>query len=97
MTEAKRPHFYPDVLSMKILRHNICVTKSLKKASCKGPCDGKWTKTMVGIGPEDDDFMAELIYNYGVEGYRLGNDILGLTLQSSQAVSNAKRLGLAPQ
>lgn len=48
---------------------------------------------MVGYGAEDDHFVAELTYNYGVGEYRLGNDFLGLTLQSSQAVSNAKRLG----
>uniref|UniRef100_A0A8C8HX37 VOC domain-containing protein n=1 Tax=Oncorhynchus tshawytscha TaxID=74940 RepID=A0A8C8HX37_ONCTS len=63
------------------------------KATCNGPYDGKWSKTMVGFGPEDDHFAAELTYNYGVGEYRLGNDFLGLTLQSSQAVSNAKRLG----
>ncbi|XP_061684373.1 glyoxalase domain-containing protein 4 isoform X2 [Syngnathoides biaculeatus] len=48
---------------------------------------------MVGFGPEDDHFVAELTYNYGVAEYQLGNDFLGITLQSSQAVSNAKRLG----
>lgn len=81
---------------------------------------------MVGFGPEDDHFVAELTYNYGVGDYQLGNDFLvgessfwgvwegsilcqpgnvsivnrfcmfyikGLTLQSSQAVNNAKRLG----
>uniref|UniRef100_A0A8C8C028 VOC domain-containing protein n=1 Tax=Oncorhynchus tshawytscha TaxID=74940 RepID=A0A8C8C028_ONCTS len=63
------------------------------RATCNGPYDGKWSKTMVGFGPEDDHFVAELTYNYGVGEYRLGNDFLGLTLQSSQAVSNAKRLG----
>ena len=79
---------------------------------------------MVGFGPEDDHFVAELTYNYGVGEYTLGNDFQvrnkgfiiihhsdlivnymliihifdflfyqGLTLQSSQAVRNAKRLG----
>ncbi|XP_046891717.1 glyoxalase domain-containing protein 4 isoform X2 [Hypomesus transpacificus] len=48
---------------------------------------------MIGFGAEEDHFVAELTYNYGVGEYRLGNDFLGLTLQSSQAVSNAKRLG----
>lgn len=82
---------------------------------------------MVGFGPEDEHFVAELTYNYGVGDYQLGNDFLvgessfwiwvkasnifvhsgnvsivnrfwmfciqGLTLQSSQAVNNAKRLG----
>lgn len=40
------------------------------------PYDGKWSKTMVGFGPEDDHFVAELTYNYGVGEYRLGNDFL---------------------
>ncbi|XP_025903773.1 glyoxalase domain-containing protein 4 [Nothoprocta perdicaria] len=48
---------------------------------------------MVGYGPEDNHFVAELTYNYGIGEYRLGNDFLGLTLVSSRAVSNAKRLG----
>ncbi|KAG7253223.1 hypothetical protein CRUP_027404 [Coryphaenoides rupestris] len=29
---------------------------------------------MVGFGPEDDHFVAELTYNYGVGEYHLGND-----------------------
>uniref|UniRef100_A0A674ACD2 Glyoxalase domain containing 4 n=1 Tax=Salmo trutta TaxID=8032 RepID=A0A674ACD2_SALTR len=79
------------VLCMTILRH-----KELQegcKATCKGPYDGKWSKTTFGFGPEDDDFVAELIYNYRVGEYRLGNNFLGLPLESSQAVSNAKLLG----
>ncbi|KAG7478862.1 hypothetical protein JOB18_010630 [Solea senegalensis] len=48
---------------------------------------------MVGFGAEEDHFVAELTYNYGVGEYQLGNDFLGLTLQSSAAISNAKRLG----
>uniref|UniRef100_A0A674DRF0 VOC domain-containing protein n=1 Tax=Salmo trutta TaxID=8032 RepID=A0A674DRF0_SALTR len=88
---SKTATFHRDVLDMKILLHTEFEEGC--KATCKGPNDGKWSKTRVGLGPEDDDFVAELIYNYGVGEYRLGNDFLGLTLQSSQAVSNAKRLG----
>ncbi|KAL7831638.1 hypothetical protein AOLI_G00291860 [Acnodon oligacanthus] len=88
---TKTATFYRDVLGMKILRHEEFEEGC--KATCNGPYDGKWSKTMVGYGPEDDHFVAELTYNYGVGEYRLGNDFLGLTLQSSQAVSNAKRLG----
>uniref|UniRef100_A0AAZ3Q833 Uncharacterized protein n=1 Tax=Oncorhynchus tshawytscha TaxID=74940 RepID=A0AAZ3Q833_ONCTS len=61
------------VLDMKILRH-----KEFEEG-CKSPYDGKWSKTMVGFGPEDDDFVAELINKY----------------RSSQAVSTAKRPYLA--
>ncbi|XP_010863622.1 glyoxalase domain-containing protein 4 [Esox lucius] len=88
---SKTATFYRDVLGMKILRHEEFEEGC--KATCNGPYDGKWSKTMVGFGPEDDYFVAELTYNYGVGEYRLGNDFLGLTLQSSQAVSNAKQLG----
>uniref|UniRef100_A0A671PU24 Glyoxalase domain-containing protein 4-like n=1 Tax=Sinocyclocheilus anshuiensis TaxID=1608454 RepID=A0A671PU24_9TELE len=87
---TKTATFYRDVLGMKILRHEEFEEGC--KATYNGPYDGKWSKTMVGFGPEDDHFVAELTYNYGVGEYRLGNDFLGLTLQSSQAVSNAKRL-----
>ena len=38
------------------------------------PYDGKWSKTMVGYGPEDDHFVVELTYNYAVRDYKLGND-----------------------
>ncbi|XP_026304148.1 glyoxalase domain-containing protein 4 isoform X2 [Piliocolobus tephrosceles] len=47
---------------------------------------------MVGFGPEDDHFVAELTYNYGIGDYKLGNDFMGITLASSQAVSNARKL-----
>ncbi|XP_073902652.1 glyoxalase domain-containing protein 4 isoform X2 [Castor canadensis] len=56
------------------------------------PYDGKWSKTMVGFGPEDDHFVAELTYNYGIGDYKLGNDFMGITIASSQAVSNARKL-----
>ena len=29
---------------------------------------------MVGFGPEDNHFVVELTYNYGVKKYRRGND-----------------------
>uniref|UniRef100_A0A2K6DWZ8 Glyoxalase domain-containing protein 4 n=1 Tax=Macaca nemestrina TaxID=9545 RepID=A0A2K6DWZ8_MACNE len=80
--------FYRDVLGMKVLRHEEF------EEGCKGrlPYDGKWSKTMVGFGPEDDHFVAELTYNYGIGDYKLGNDFMGITLASSQAVSNARKL-----
>ncbi|XP_059829544.1 glyoxalase domain-containing protein 4 isoform X1 [Hypanus sabinus] len=83
--------FYRDVLGMQVLRHEEFEEGC--KASCNGPYDGKWSKTMIGYGPEDTHFVSELTYNYGVDEYHLGNDFLGMTLQSSQAVSNAKKEG----
>ena len=43
---------------------------------CNGPYDGKWSKSMVGYGPEDDHFVAELTYNYS------GATVLTLLLPS---------------
>lgn len=41
---------------------------------------------MAGFGPEDDHFVVELTYNYGIKEYQLGNDfqviIHSLKLQS---------------
>ncbi|XP_077579126.1 glyoxalase domain-containing protein 4 [Stigmatopora nigra] len=88
---AKMATFYRDILGMKVLRHEEFVEGC--KATCNGPYDGKWSKTMIGFGSEDDHFVAELTYNYGVADYQLGNDFLGLTLRSSRAISNAHRLG----
>ncbi len=60
------------------------------KATCNGPYNGRWSKTMVGYGPEDNHFVAELTYNYGVGSYKLGNDLVCLTLSSSKAAAAAR-------
>ncbi|GBP42863.1 Glyoxalase domain-containing protein 4 [Eumeta japonica] len=44
---------------------------------------------MIGYGPEDDHFVVELTYNYGITHYDQGNDFLGLTIQSSEALKRA--------
>ncbi|XP_065709451.1 glyoxalase domain-containing protein 4 [Patagioenas fasciata] len=88
---ARTARFFRELLGMSVLRHEEFSEGC--KATCNGPYDGKWSKTMVGYGPEDNHFVAELTYNYGVGEYRLGNDFLGITLVSSRAVSNAKKLG----
>jgi len=64
--------FYKNVLGMKILRHEEFTEGC--EAKCNGPYDGHWSKTMVGYGAEDTHFVVELTYNYGVKGYKLGND-----------------------
>ena len=38
------------------------------------PYDGKWSKSMVGYGPEDAHFVVELTYNYGIKQYKKGDD-----------------------
>ena len=41
-------------------------------AKCNGEYNGRWSKTMVGYGPEDDYFAIELTYNYKVKDYDNG-------------------------
>nr|CAG4651984.1 EOG090X09EK [Triops cancriformis] len=81
--------FYLEILGMKILRHEEFEEGC--KAACNGPYDGKWSKTMVGYGPEDNHFVVELTYNYGLSSYKLGNDFLGLIIRSKEVLENAKK------
>ncbi|XP_042857345.1 glyoxalase domain-containing protein 4-like [Penaeus japonicus] len=83
--------FYRDILGMKVLRHEEFEEGC--KATCNGPYDGKWSKTMIGYGPEDNHFVCELTYNYGVSAYENGNDFLGMFIQSSEALTRAKEAG----
>ena len=48
---------------------------------------------MVGYGPEDNHFVVELTYNYGVTSYEKGNDFVGITIKSKEAVERAKKIG----
>ncbi|XP_042905246.1 glyoxalase domain-containing protein 4 [Parasteatoda tepidariorum] len=82
--------FYTKVLGMKVLRHEEFEEGC--KATCNGPYDGKWSKTMIGYGPEDNHFVIELTYNYGVKSYKLGNDFCGITINSKDILANAKNL-----
>ncbi|XP_071110738.1 glyoxalase domain-containing protein 4-like [Haliotis cracherodii] len=81
--------FYKDVLGMKFLRHEEFEEGC--KASCNGPYDGKWSKSMVGYGPEDNHFVVELTYNYGIGSYKVGNDFRGLTVSSSAILDRARK------
>ncbi len=73
---------------MKVLRHEEFAEQC--KASCNGPYDGKWSKTMIGFGDEDNHFVLELTYNYGINSYKLGNDLIGITLESQKVIQNIK-------
>jgi len=81
--------FFREILGMKFLRHEEFEEGC--KASCNGPYDGKWSKSMVGYGPEDNHFVIELTYNYGLGSYKLGNDFMGITVSSSQVIENIKK------
>lgn len=83
--------FYREVLGMKILRHEEFEEGC--KAACNGPYDGKWSKSMVGYGPEDAHFVVELTYNYGIKQYKKGDDFQHITVFSKSAVENAKKCG----
>jgi len=83
--------FYKEILGMKILRHEEFEKGC--EATCNGPYDGKWSKTMVGYGPEDSHFVVELTYNYDISGYKLGNDFQGITIQSREALDRAREAG----
>lgn len=83
--------FYRNILGMKVLRHEEFEEGC--KATCNGPYDGKWSKTMIGYGPEDNHFVCELTYNYGVSHYEQGNDFLGLYIECSEAIERAKANG----
>ena len=88
---AETMRFYREVLGMKILRHEEFEKGC--EASCNGPYDGRWSKTMVGYGPEDSHFVVELTYNYNISSYKLGNDFQGITIQSSECLERAKTAG----
>ncbi|CAG2108211.1 unnamed protein product [Medioppia subpectinata] len=82
----KSIEFFRDVLQMKVLRHEEFVDGC--KASCNGPYDGHWSKTMIGYGPEDQHFVLELTYNYGISGYQLGNDLNAITIESKTLLNH---------
>ncbi|XP_060593268.1 glyoxalase domain-containing protein 4-like [Ruditapes philippinarum] len=81
--------FFREILGMKFLRHEEFEEGC--KASCNGPYDGKWSKSMVGYGSEDNHFVIELTYNYGLGSYKLGNDFMGITVYSKSVLDNIKK------
>ncbi|KAM3723988.1 Glyoxalase domain-containing protein [Dirofilaria immitis] len=80
--------FFVDILKMKVLRHEEFEEGC--KATCNGPYDGKWSKTMVGYGSEDDHFVLELTYNYPISSYKLGNDFGGICIRSTDVFENCR-------
>jgi len=86
---TKTTHFYRNVLGMKFLRHEEFEEGC--EAACNGPYNGKWSKSMVGYGPEDTHFVVEFTYNYEIGSYKQGNDFRGLTIHSTSILENAKK------
>ena len=77
----KSIHFFRDVLGMRVLRHEEFHEGC--EATCNGPYNGRWSKTMIGYGSEDDHFVIELTYNYGIASYKRGNDFINIGIQDS--------------
>src|SRR3546814_7401283 len=84
-------HFFENVLRMKVLRHEEF--ESGCEATCNGPYGGAWSKTMIGYGPEEQNFALELTYNYGIDGYDFGNDLQYIALTCPGAKERAALLG----
>jgi len=81
--------FYREILGMKVLRHEEFSEGC--EAACNGPYANRWSKTMIGYGPEDTHFVVELTYNYGVSSYESGNDFQGITIKSKEVLERAKK------
>lgn len=81
--------FFTEILGMQVLRHEEF--KEGCRAACNGPYDLNWSKTMVGYGSEDNFFVMELAYNYGIGSYQRGNDFLGIVIRSNDIVERAIR------
>jgi len=79
------------VLGMRVLRHEEF--ESGCEATCNGPYGGAWSKTMVGYGLEDQNFVLELTYNYGIDSYEFGNDLQYIALSCPDAAAQAQVLG----
>ncbi|XP_017872046.1 PREDICTED: glyoxalase domain-containing protein 4 [Drosophila arizonae] len=84
---SKNSFFFRTILGMQVLRHEEF--KEGCDAECNGPYDNRWSKTMVGYGPEKSHFVIELTYNYGVKSYDLGNDFGGITINSKDILKRA--------
>uniref|UniRef100_A0A1A9W2Y5 VOC domain-containing protein n=1 Tax=Glossina brevipalpis TaxID=37001 RepID=A0A1A9W2Y5_9MUSC len=84
---SQNSYFFRNILGMKVLRHEEF--KEGCEASCNGPYDNRWSKTMVGYGPECSHFVFELTYNYGITSYEMGNEFGGITLKSQESINRA--------
>lgn len=45
---------------------------------------------MVGYGDEDNNFVVELTFNYGIRSYEIGNDYNYILVKSNEAIENIK-------
>ncbi|MCR5948195.1 lactoylglutathione lyase [Salmonella enterica subsp. houtenae] len=71
--------FYTNVLGMKLLR------------TSENP-EYKYSLAFVGYGPETEEAVIELTYNWGVESYDMGNAYGHIALSVDNAVEACKRI-----
>ncbi|MBI5612830.1 MAG: lactoylglutathione lyase [Gammaproteobacteria bacterium] len=71
--------FYTEVLGMRLLRRQDYP-------------DGKFTLAFVGFGPESEQAVIELTYNYGVERYELGSGFGHIALAVEDAHTACARI-----
>jgi lactoylglutathione lyase len=71
--------FYTEVLGMRLLRRHDYP-------------DGKFTLAFVGFGPESEQAVIELTYNYGVERYELGVGFGHIALEVEDAHAACARI-----
>ena len=72
-------HFYTEVLGMRLLRQHDYP-------------DGKFTLAFVGYGPETEQAVIELTYNYGVGYYDLGGGFGHVALEVDDAVAACEQI-----
>lgn len=89
---ARTMAFYKNVMGMSVLRHEEFEEGC--KATCNGPYDGRWSKTMIGYGCEDDNFVIELTYNYGIGAYTKGNDLQHMEVRGALLPQQLQGRGL---
>ncbi|EBH2784415.1 lactoylglutathione lyase [Salmonella enterica subsp. diarizonae] len=71
--------FYTNVLGMKLLRTN------------ENP-EYKYSLAFVGYGPETEEAVIELTYNWGVESYDIGNAYGHIALSVDNAAEACERI-----
>jgi len=74
-------------LGMTVLRHEEFSEGC--KASCNGEFDTRWSKTMIGYGNEDKNFVLEMVFNYGLNSYKHGTDFKSITIDTTNPDSVA--------
>ncbi|WGL85543.1 lactoylglutathione lyase [Enterobacter hormaechei] len=71
--------FYTNVLGMKLLR------------TSENP-EYKYSLAFVGYGPESDEAVIELTYNWGVDSYELGTAYDHIALEVDNAAAACERI-----